>query len=153
MTNWGKFVAIVSLVTVSTAGAAILWILSLDPGSTHRFNPKDRSALAGDWESKSGGTMRLDENGNFSASNINLELTCSAKRDRKLNPRMSGSGKWDFGSFPDEGPGIVVAFKPEGLGIADCTVWGTFGGDTTSPKIYLLQDNGTPEYYQRPVSG
>ncbi|MCX4801398.1 hypothetical protein OG594_06985 [Streptomyces sp. NBC_01214] len=152
MIKWGKFAAIVSIVTLATAAAAAVFIFSLEGESTHRFNPKARPELAGNWESSNGGTMRFEENGDFSATNIGLELVCSAKKNRKLEPRMSGSGEWKFGSYPDEGPGIVVAFKPEGLGVADCTVWGRFGGDEENPRIYLLQDDGTPEYYQRPVS-
>ncbi|MER6444735.1 hypothetical protein DEJ51_11545 [Streptomyces venezuelae] len=150
MTRWNRFFLIVATVVLATAGAAVLLVGSLDFGPTDRFDPKARSALAGHWKSGNGGSMHIAENGDFSASNVGLDLSCSTTGDREQNPRMSGSGTWKFGGFPDEGPGFSIAFKPEGSD-SDCTVWGVFGGNDASPEIRLLQDR-TPEYYQRSAS-
>ncbi|MFJ8013744.1 hypothetical protein [Streptomyces sp. NPDC096339] len=125
-------------------------LLSPEPGrSSGTHQAKD---VAGVWSSEAGGRLEFTAAGEFSASNVRLEPRCADSYDAgRRDERFSGTGKWKFGSFPDEADGMTMEFTPTGSApdLHTCTVYSMFRGTPARPAIQLHQDMGTPERYER----
>ncbi|MFD3719019.1 hypothetical protein [Streptomyces sp. NPDC058674] len=116
------------------------------------FETHRKEDVAAVWSSDAGGRLEFTRAGEFTASNIRLDPTCTDAYDAgRRNERFSGTGKWKFGSFPDEPSGVTLEFTPTSTApdLHPCTVYSMFTGTPERPALQLQQDRRTPEEYTR----
>ncbi|MFD3516663.1 hypothetical protein [Streptomyces sp. NPDC058657] len=109
-----------------------------------------RSSVVGTWTSPEGGTLTFEDDGTFSGTAISTPDSCLPGNTSYENNRMSGSGTWRLGSFPEEGPGAGIHFEPSrGNPVKAFPVWAVLLSGPQPRTMYLLHDDGTGERYRR----
>ncbi|MFD3546905.1 hypothetical protein ACFWUW_15080 [Streptomyces sp. NPDC058655] len=129
---------------------AVSMLLKSEPSPF--FDTRRTEDVAAVWSSDAGGRLEFTRTGEFTASNIRLDPTCTDAYDAgRRNERFSGTGKWKFGSFPDEPSGVTLEFTPTSTApdLHPCTVYSMFTGTPERPALQLQQDRRTPEEYTR----
>ncbi|MFD3455675.1 hypothetical protein ACFWVC_26305 [Streptomyces sp. NPDC058691] len=108
----------------------------------------DAADVTGVWTSPRGGRLEFSGDGRVTAGNITLAPACDPDGVRPEGARVSGTGRWTIGAFPDEAPGAVIDFRPADGPVRSCTVW-TVLRRPDRAEMYLLQDDGAGEVYAR----
>ncbi|WP_181767560.1 hypothetical protein [Streptomyces albidus (ex Kaewkla and Franco 2022)] len=94
--------------------------------------------------------MEFQRDGEFSATDISLSYACDPESVRPDGERVSGTGRWEMGAFPDEGLGAHITFRPkDGRPVRSCEIWTSFVGTDSLSRMSLHHDDGTDEVYER----
>lgn len=105
--------------------------------------------VSGVWKSNRGGRIAFMEDGAVSFKNVTQDPYCVPKEFRESPPRKSGDGKWAFERIPDESPGVRIQFTTGEEEPKTCALYAIWVGSRPYSRMYLRQDDGGDEHYDR----
>ncbi|MFD4245811.1 hypothetical protein ACFWP3_30090 [Streptomyces sp. NPDC058525] len=135
---------------VFIGGAAVVSIRESEVPDRERT--LKNSDVVGIWEGSKGGRIELKEDGKVVLSKIRHDPLCASSAGADSLGKVSAEGVWQFGRYPDEGPGVRIEYGVGDSQPAACTIWAVWIGKTPEELVYLLHDDANGERFKRPLS-